>query len=48
VNLKLTAVLAWIEPAILVLMALVIGFIVIALYLPMFSLNIGSVQSSVP
>ena len=44
VDLKLTAILAWVEPAILVIMAAVIAFILIALYLPMFSLTAGSVQ----
>jgi len=44
VDLKLTAILAWVEPAILVIMAAVIAFILIALYLPMFSLTAGTVQ----
>ena len=43
VDLKLTAILAWVEPAILVIMAAVIAFILIALYLPMFSLTAGTV-----
>jgi type IV pilus assembly protein PilC len=42
VNTRLQRTLLWISPAILVLMAVVIGFILIALYLPMFSLQIGS------
>jgi type IV pilus assembly protein PilC len=44
VDLKLGAILAWIEPAILVIMACVVAFILIALYLPMFSLTTGSMQ----
>jgi type IV pilus assembly protein PilC len=44
VDLKLGAILAWIEPAILVVMACVVAFILIALYLPMFSLTTGSMQ----
>jgi type IV pilus assembly protein PilC len=39
---RLHRTLVWISPAILVVMAVVIGFILIALYLPMFSLQIGS------
>lgn len=42
VNTRLQRTLVWISPAILVVMALVIGLILIALYLPMFSLQIGS------
>jgi type IV pilus assembly protein PilC len=38
VGLRLTAMLAWIEPAILVFMAGVVALILISLYLPMFSL----------
>lgn len=41
VNLKLARVLAWIEPAILVGMALVVGLILVSLYLPIFSFNVG-------
>lgn len=41
VNLRLTNLLTWVEPAILIIMACVVAFIVIALYLPMFSLNMG-------
>jgi type IV pilus assembly protein PilC len=44
VDMKLGAILAWIEPAILVIMACVVAFILIALYLPMFSLTTGSMQ----
>ncbi len=46
VDLKLTAVLAYVEPAILVIMAVVVAFILIALYLPMFSLTTGSVSGT--
>jgi type IV pilus assembly protein PilC len=46
VDLKLTAVLAYVEPAILVVMAVVVAFILIALYLPMFSLTTGSVSGT--
>ncbi|MGH9776538.1 MAG: type II secretion system F family protein [Candidatus Acidiferrales bacterium] len=42
VNTRLTRLLAWIEPAILVVMAIVVAFILIALYLPIFSLNAGT------
>ncbi|HUJ32422.1 MAG TPA: type II secretion system F family protein [Candidatus Acidoferrum sp.] len=42
VSTRLERTLIWISPAILVVMALVIGLILIALYLPMFSLQIGS------
>jgi type IV pilus assembly protein PilC len=42
VNTRLQRTLIWISPAILVVMAAVIGLILIALYLPMFSLQIGS------
>ncbi len=41
VNTKLTNMVALIEPAILVFMAFLIAFILVALYLPMFSLSIG-------
>jgi type IV pilus assembly protein PilC len=41
VNNKLTNLVALIEPAILVFMAILIAFILVALYLPMFSLNVG-------
>ncbi len=44
VDLKLTAILAWVEPAILVFMAAVVAFILIALYLPMFSLTAGTMH----
>lgn len=42
VNTRLQRTLLWISPAILVVMAAVIGLVLIALYLPMFSLQIGS------
>jgi type IV pilus assembly protein PilC len=42
VNTRLQRTLIWIQPAILVVMAVVIGFIVISLYLPLFSLQIGA------
>src|SRR6202166_1186264 len=41
VNNRLTNLVALIEPAILIFMAILIAFILIALYLPMFSLSIG-------
>jgi type IV pilus assembly protein PilC len=42
VSTRLQRTLLWISPAILVMMAAVIGFILISLYLPMFSLQVGS------
>jgi len=42
VNTHLTNMVALIEPAILVFMAVLIAFILVALYLPMFSLSVGS------
>ena len=42
VSTRLQRTLLWISPAILVVMATVIGFILVALYLPMFSLQVGS------
>jgi len=42
VNTRLQRALTWIPIVILVVMAVVIGFILISLYLPMFSLQIGS------
>jgi type IV pilus assembly protein PilC len=42
VNTHLTNLVALIEPAILVFMAILIAFILIALYLPMFSLSVGA------
>ena len=41
VNTQLTNLVALIEPAILVFMAILIAFILVALYLPMFSLSAG-------
>jgi type IV pilus assembly protein PilC len=42
VAMKLQRTLTWIPIVVLVVMAIVIGFILIALYLPMFSLQLGS------
>src|SRR5215469_1358300 len=42
VGIRLQRTLTWIPIVILVVMAVVVGFILIALYLPMFSLQIGS------
>jgi type IV pilus assembly protein PilC len=39
---RLQRTLVWVTPAILVVMAVVIGFILVSLYLPLFSLQIGS------
>ncbi len=41
VNTHLANMVAVIEPAILIFMAIVIAFILISLYLPMFSLSVG-------
>jgi len=41
VNSQLAKMVALIEPAILVFMAILIAFILVALYLPMFSLSVG-------
>jgi type IV pilus assembly protein PilC len=41
VNTQLTNMVALIEPAILIFMAVLIAFILVALYLPMFSLSVG-------
>jgi type IV pilus assembly protein PilC len=43
VDTTLQRTLSWIPIAILVVMAVVIGFILISLYLPMFSLQVGSI-----
>jgi type IV pilus assembly protein PilC len=43
VDTQLTRSLSWIPIVILVVMAVVVGFILISLYLPMFSLQVGSV-----
>jgi type IV pilus assembly protein PilC len=42
VNTRLTNLVALIEPAILIFMAVLIAFILVALYLPMFSLSMGA------
>jgi type IV pilus assembly protein PilC len=42
VNTRLANLVALIEPAILVFMAILIAFILVALYLPMFSLSVGA------
>ena len=44
VNLKLARVIAYVEPAILAVMAIVVAFILISLYLPIFSLSVGAPQ----
>jgi type IV pilus assembly protein PilC len=41
VNNKIKNLVALIEPAILIFMAILIAFILVALYLPMFSLSVG-------
>ena len=41
VNNRMTNFVALIEPAILIFMAVLIAFILVALYLPMFSLSMG-------
>jgi type IV pilus assembly protein PilC len=40
-NLRISALLSVIEPAILIFMAILIAFILVALYLPLFSVNVG-------
>jgi type IV pilus assembly protein PilC len=42
VSTRLQRTLIWVSPAILVVMAVVVGFILISLYLPLFSLQMGS------
>jgi type IV pilus assembly protein PilC len=42
VSTRLQRTLIWVSPAILVVMAVVVGFILISLYLPLFSLQVGS------
>jgi type IV pilus assembly protein PilC len=42
VNLRLSAMVALIEPVILVFMGLLVAFILIALYLPIFSFSAGA------
>jgi type IV pilus assembly protein PilC len=41
VNLRLQTMIAIVEPAILIFMAILIAFILIALYLPLFSISTG-------
>ncbi len=41
VNIRTSAIIAVIEPAILVFMAVIVGFVMISLYLPLFSINVG-------
>jgi type IV pilus assembly protein PilC len=41
-NLRLATLIAVVEPAILIFMAIVIAFILISLYLPLFSFSVGS------
>src|SRR5580658_3731084 len=42
VSTRLQRTLIWVSPAILVIMAIVVGFILISLYLPLFSLQVGT------
>src|SRR6202522_3739077 len=42
VSTRLKRTLIWVSPAILVVMAVVVGFILISLYLPLFSLQVGT------
>jgi type IV pilus assembly protein PilC len=42
VNTRLQRILIWIQPAILVVMAVVVFFVLVSLYLPLFSLQIGA------
>ena len=42
VSTRLQRTLIWVSPAILVVMAVVVGFILVSLYLPLFSLQVGS------
>jgi type IV pilus assembly protein PilC len=42
VNARLTTLISIVEPSILVLMGCVIAFILIALYLPLFSFSVGN------
>ena len=41
VNIRLSALVALIEPAILIFMAILVAFILISLYLPIFSFSIS-------
>jgi type II secretory pathway component PulF len=42
VNLRLTTLIAIVEPVILLFMAVVVLFILLALYLPIFSFSLGT------
>ena len=42
VSTRLQRTLIWVSPVVLIVMAVVIGFILISLYLPLFSLQVGS------
>lgn len=42
VNTRLQRTLIWIQPVILIFMAVVVGFVLISLYLPLFSIQVGS------
>lgn len=42
VNTRLQRTLIWVQPAILIVMAVVVGFILVSLYLPLFSLQVGT------
>src|SRR5579863_4854252 len=44
VNIRLSAIVALIEPAILIFMAILVAFILISLYLPIFSFSISGAQ----
>ena len=44
VSLQLAAMVALIEPIILIFMGLLVAFILISLYLPIFSLSVGGYQ----
>ena len=46
VETALSATLSLIEPAILIIMAVVVGFVLISLYLPIFKLGASGVRSS--
>lgn len=46
VNLRLSALVAVVEPAILIFMAIVVAFILISLYLPVFSFSLGTAAGS--
>ena len=46
VNLRLTTLVAVIEPVILIFMGLFVAFILISLYLPIFSFSLSGAQGS--